>query len=409
MPISKGLKSLAESTPNFSNQSLENAINNLKIGWVAKSIDLDTAIQNNSVLTNSQKNDLKDTINNIGYLNAGRYLGDLTRHTNTILDGTIVFLANPDIEDPATFLEILQLTQSIQTLIPSLFDVTAAEKNRAVKDHVGTLNNIFTTTEDSSRPVFDSILDSITFIDNAQLATATTYGTAIDNLKNFIDSVVGDSTDFQQTLDTFGSAVATAATNFDSTLQSSPYDNKRTQLIEDRDSINTQVSLENSNLQGIRTFVKNLVDNFSFTTLAEDEELRKLMSNVAQNSNWKTYFNDYNKNKSYINPAFNLGSDSDRSAIIDRELRSRGLPDVLDSTDLVAVSDKAKRDNRIDTKGFDLFDVETVITKSCEQLGISTKGSIYIQSGLLLSNLNAHDREIISQSIDLNQDAETLS
>ena len=63
MTVRKGLKSLAESTPNFSNQALENAINELKIGWVSKSIDLDTAIANNTVLTTSQKNDVKDTIN----------------------------------------------------------------------------------------------------------------------------------------------------------------------------------------------------------------------------------------------------------------------------------------------------------------------------------------------------------
>ena len=77
----KGLKSLAESTPDFSNQSLENAVNNLKIGWVAKSIELDTAITDSTVLTDSQKNDLKDTINNVAHLNAGRYLNDLLRHT----------------------------------------------------------------------------------------------------------------------------------------------------------------------------------------------------------------------------------------------------------------------------------------------------------------------------------------
>ena len=65
MTVNKGLKSLAESTPNFSNQALENSINELKIGWVAKSIELDTAITNNSVLTTTQKNDVKDTINNV--------------------------------------------------------------------------------------------------------------------------------------------------------------------------------------------------------------------------------------------------------------------------------------------------------------------------------------------------------
>ena len=96
MTVNKGLKSLAESTPNFSNQALENSINELKIGWVAKSIELDTAITNNSVLTTTQKNDVKDTINNVAYLNAGRYLNDMVRHTNKILDGSII-PGNPDI------------------------------------------------------------------------------------------------------------------------------------------------------------------------------------------------------------------------------------------------------------------------------------------------------------------------
>jgi hypothetical protein len=61
----KGLKSLVESEPNFSNQALENAINELKIGWVTKSFTLDTDIEDNIVLSTSQKNDVKDTINNI--------------------------------------------------------------------------------------------------------------------------------------------------------------------------------------------------------------------------------------------------------------------------------------------------------------------------------------------------------
>ena len=44
MTVAKGKKALYENDPNFSDQALENAINNLKIGWVAKSIQLDTAI-----------------------------------------------------------------------------------------------------------------------------------------------------------------------------------------------------------------------------------------------------------------------------------------------------------------------------------------------------------------------------
>ena len=87
MTVNKGLASLADNQPNFSNQALENAITELKLGWAIKSSELDTAIQDNNVLTTSQKNDLKDDINNIAHLNIGRVLGDLIRHTNTILDG----------------------------------------------------------------------------------------------------------------------------------------------------------------------------------------------------------------------------------------------------------------------------------------------------------------------------------
>ena len=69
MTVKKGLKALAESSPNFSNQGLENAINDIKsvdkddgYSWIKSSIDADTAIEDNTVLTASQKNDVKDTI-----------------------------------------------------------------------------------------------------------------------------------------------------------------------------------------------------------------------------------------------------------------------------------------------------------------------------------------------------------
>ena len=140
MAVNKGLKSLSESTPNFSNQGLENAINNLKIGWVAKSIQLDTAIEDSTVLTTSQKNDLRDDIDNVPHLNIGRYLGELVRHTNTILNGSIIpgnsdITGTPEDQGQGSFLEILQLVQSVQSLIPELLGVTPGEKNRSVNDH----------------------------------------------------------------------------------------------------------------------------------------------------------------------------------------------------------------------------------------------------------------------------------
>ena len=410
MAVNKGLKSLAGTTPNFSNQGLENAVNELKIGWVIKGSQLDTAIQDNVVLTTSQKNDLKSTIHNIQYLNLGRVFGDLVRHTNTILDGTIVFLANPDTEDTADFLEILQTVQSIQTLIPNLYGVSAGEFSRDVNDHLGTLNNKFLGTEDSSAPVFTSLRESLDFITAANLSEETALETAYDNLRNFINSVVADSTDFQQTLNTFASAVATAHTNLNTALASEPYLTKRTQLSIDQDKIEAQVALETSNLSRIRDYVNGLTNHISFTSLAEDEQLRALMTRISQNADWANYFREYEKNSANINPIYSVGSDSDKTTIIDTILRDSGLPDVLDFVDLEAVANKAKKDSRIDTAGFDRFTVEQQITDACRQLDIKTANrSIYNQSESLLDNLNQRDRDLVANRLDLNQDAETLS
>ena len=410
MTVNKGLSSLVNSSPNFSNQGLENAINALKKGWVIKSFELDSTIAANTVLTTSQKNDVKDTINNIAYLNLGRTLGDLIRHTNSILDGTIVFLQNPDTEDTADFLEILQTVQSLQTLIPNLYGVSAAEKSRGVNDHLGTLNNIFLETEDSSAPVFTSLAQAITFITNSNLATESVLESAYDDLKAFIQSTRDDSTDFQQTLDTFATAVATAHTNFNNALASEPYLTKRTQLLEGRDSINTQVALENRNLSGIRNYSNDLTNYLSYTSLAEEPTLRQLMTRISQTPAWITYFENYLENFNTINPIYTTSTDSDKSAIIDQVYTDSGLPDVRDPLDLIAVADKAKRDARIDTTGFDPLTAAQVITKACEQLGITTANrTIYTQSETLLDNMNQEDRDRIARALDLNEQSNTLS
>ena len=413
MTVNKGLTSLANSTPNFSNQALENAINELKIGWVVKSIELDTAITDNSVLTTTQKNDVKDTINNIAYLNAGRYLNDIVRHTNKILDGSII-PGDPAIssgeDGQGTFREILQLVQGLQSTITEQFGVTPREKSRDVNDHLGILNNMFTDTQDSSRPVFTSMKEAITFINTGALAQDTAYQTAMTNLKNFIASVVGDSTDFQQTLNTFASAVASAATAFDTPLQSGEYASRRTQLINDRNSIVTQEALENTNITSLRTFTESLSNNSAFIGLADDPELRKLMAKVSQNVSWQTYFNDYEKNQSYSNPVYNINTDSDKASTIDLVLESRGLPDVKDHLDFEAVVNKAKQDTRIDTKDYEYYSIEQIITKSCEQLGITTANRLVEdQSNSLLSNMNNNDRAIVANELDLNESTNTLS
>lgn len=409
MTVNKGLLSLVENTPNFSNQALENAVNTLKVGWVIKSSQLDTAIQNNTVLTTSQKNDLKDDINNVTHLNLGRVLGDLIRHSATIIDGTIIPLENEG-DTGTSFLEILQSVQSVQSLVPELYGVDASEKARAVNDHLGTLNNVFLTTEDSSAPVFTSLLESINFIVTADLATETALETAYDNLKNFINSVVADSTDFQQTLDTFATAVATAHTNLNNALASEPYLTHRNNLVAMREKITTQVALENSNLTTLKTYIDTLSDNISYTSLAEDETLRKLMTNVAQDTNWQNYFENYQTEKQNLNPIYTTNTDSDKSAIIDQVLADSGLPDVTDATDLTAVANKAKRDSRIDTANFDRFTVQQIIEKSCVQLGITTANrTISALSNSLLNNMNQHDRDTIALQLDLNESANTIS
>ena len=410
MTVNKGLLSLVENTPNFSNQALENAVNTLKVGWVLKGSQLDSVIASNSVLTTSQKNDLKDTINNVTHLNLGRTLGDLVRHTASIIDATIIPLDDADNPTPATFLEVLQQVQTVQGLIPELYGVDASDKARAVNDHLGTLNNIFLSTEDSSAPVFTSLLESINFIVTADLATETALETAYDNLKNFINSVVADSTDFQQTLDTFATAVATAHTNLNNALASEPYLTHRNNLIAQREKVNTQVALENSNLVNIGTYIETLSNNISYSALAEDDTLRTLMSRVAQNKQWQTYFENYQTEKQNLNPIYTTDTDSDKSAIIDQVLADSGLPDVTDATDLAAVAAKAQRDSRIDTANYDRFTVEQQIIKSCEQLGITTANrNITALSGTLLGNMNQFDRDEIARSLDLNESANTLS
>ena len=409
MTVNKGLSSLVGNQPNFSNQALENAVDTLKVGWVIKSSQVDTAIQDNTVLTTSQKNDLKDDINNIAHINLGRVLGDLVRHSASIIDATIVPVP-ADETQTETFLGILQNVQTVQGLIPELYGVTASAKSRSVNDHLGTLNNIFTKSEDASAPVFTSFLESINFIVTANLATETALETAYDNLKNFINGVVGDSTDFQQTLDTFATAVATAHTNLNNALAAEPYLTHKNNLIAQREKINVQVALENSNLTGLADYIETLSNNISYSALAEDETLRQLMSTVAQDTNWQNYFTNYENEKENLNPIYAIDTDSDKSSVIDQVLADSGLPDVTDATDLIAVASKAQRDTRIDTANYDRYTVEQQITKSCEQLGITTANrTTTALSGTLLRNMNQHDRDEIARRLDLNESANTLS
>ena len=423
MPIKKGLASLVNSTPEFSNQGLENAINEIKAidkddghQFILSQFLLDEAIHDNTVLTTTQKNDALETLANAQpHLQIGRYLKDVVRHTSTILDGTVVFLANPDTEDTASFLEILSTVQAIQNLIPDLYGVPASEKSRDVNDHLGTLNNKFLETEDSSAPVFTRLKEIMQLIDTNSRSTSalnlaiTNAATANLNLRTFLAGIVADSTDFQTTLDNRVNSVVTMFSTLQTRLSEITGD-PTTDLVAIREEINTQVALEKSNLAGIRTYSQTLNDVFTYTSLADNEDTRLLMTRIAQNPNWIAYFRDYEENSAALNPVYELLPGETRSGAIDRLLADAGLPDVLDSVDLEAVADKAKRDPRIDTKNFDRLTVEQQITNACKQLGISVENrSILNQSDSLLSNLNKQDRDTLEKALDLNSETDTYS
>ena len=423
MTVNKGLASLIESDPNLSNQAQENAINDIKAvdkddgyQFIKSQFDVDTAIHNNTVLTTSQKNDALATLYAAQpHLQIGRYLNDTIRHTNTILDGSIMpFDASVETKT-FTFIEALQTVESLQTTIPQILGVPASAKSRDVNDHFGLLNNIFTTSQDSTQPIFTRLKEIMQLIDTtSRTISALNTATAAVRYSNtqlvdFLATIVADSTDFQTTLDNRVNTTAGNMANLNTRISQIPGD-PSVELISIRDKIVTQQTLENSNIVSLRTYIESITNNDILAGLAEDKDLRELLTKVAQNTSWQNYYNDYETNKARLNPLYAISTDSDKSSVIELVLQSRGLPDVSDYLDFAAVANKTKRDDRIDTKNYDLYSDEQIITKSCEQLGITTANrSIEDQSNSLLNNMNENDRSIVADELDQNEDANTLS
>ena len=423
MTVNKGLASLIESDPNLSNQAQENAINDIKAvdkddgyQFIKSQFDVDTAIHNNTVLTTSQKNDALATLYAAQpHLQIGRYLNDTIRHTNTILDGSIMpFDASVETKT-FTFIEALQTVESLQTTIPQILGVPASAKSRDVNDHFGLLNNIFTTSQDSTQPIFTRLKEIMQLIDTtSRTISALNTATAAVRYSNtqlvdFLATIVADSTDFQTTLDNRVNTTAGNMANLNTRISQIPGD-PSVELISIRDKIVTQQTLENSNIISLRTYIESINNNDTLAGLAENKDLRELLTKVAQNTSWQNYYNDYETNKSRLNPLYAISTDSDKSSVIELVLQSRGLPDVSDYLDFAAVANKTKRDDRIDTKNYDLYSDEQIITKSCEQLGITTANrSIEDQSNSLLNNMNENDRSIVADELDQNEDANTLS
>ncbi len=414
MAIKKGLSTLIDISPNFSDQAIENSVNQIKVGWVIKSFELDAVITANSVLSQSQKNDIKDTINNVPYLNLGRLLGDLLRHTKSIIDGSILPITDALNPTPGTFEEILSSVQSLQGIIPLMYGGTAKDKSRSVNDHLGTLNNILLESDDgSSLPAMTMLKESVDFIVGFNLSDETALETAYDNLKAHINSLTDDSTDIEHRtplLAPLQTAVRTAHTNLNNSLNTNTFLAKRDQLASAEIKIEKQVSLENANLVTLRDYIQSLIDVQNYAGMGSDDEMAELLSKVAQAPEWVNYYKTYKENFTSLNPIYTTNSDSEKEAMINTIYTNSGLPDVQDPLDIIAVANKARRDSRIDTAGFDRLTVDEIVTQSCQQLKIPIENrQIYTQSELLLENMNAEDRRQIAQALDLNQSADTLS
>ena len=414
MAIKKGLSTLVDISPNFSDQAIENAVDQIKVGWVIKSFELDALITANSVLPLSQKNDIKDTINNVPYLNLGRLLGDLLRHTKSIIDGSILPITDALNPTPGTFEEILGSVQSLQGIIPLMNGGTAKDKSRSVNDHLGSLNNILLESDDGSTlPAMTMLKESVDFIVGFNLSDETALETAYDNLKAHINSLTDDSTDIEHRtplLTPLSNAVATAHTNFNNSLNTNTFLAKRDQLGLAEIKIEKQVSLENANLVTIRDYIKSLIDVQNYAGMGSDDEMAELLSKVAQAPEWVNYYKTYKDNFASLNPIYDTTGIADKKALVDKIYTNSGLPDVQDPLDVIAVANKAQRDSRIDTAGFDRLNVDEIIIKSCQQLSISIADKeVYTLSELLLDNMNDEDRRQISQALDLNESADTLS
>ncbi len=417
MPIKKGLSSLVNISPNFSNQALENSVYDIKAVdkddgylWIKSAFDMDTAIHDNTVLTTTQKNDALETLYNAQpHLQIGRYLNDVIRHTKSIIDGSIL-------PEDGTFQEILSGAQSLQSLIPLLYGGTAKDKSRSINDHIGTLNNIFITTEDSTAPVFTRLKEIMQLIDTtARVNSGLQTGSAAVRYSNsqlviFLSTIVADSTDFQETLDNRVNQAAGNMANLNTQIGNEIPGEVIEQLVGIKDEITDQVSLENTNIVTLRDYIQSLIDVQNYAGMGSDDEMAKLLSNVAQAPEWVNYYKTYKENFAALNPIYTAKSDSDKESMINDIYTGAGLPDVKDHLDLVAVSEKAKRDSRINTEGFDKLTIQEIITKSCQQLKIPIENKIiYTQSELLLDNMDAEDRNSISRALDLNESVDTLS
>jgi hypothetical protein len=404
MSVLQGLKSLAESNPNFTNQAVQDAIAAANIGFVTKTKTLQYLVDVNTTLTDAQKTTVRASLNVQPHLNVGRYLQDLDNHTFKIVDGSLGETTANDTLEP-TFLEHLGAVDGIQGMYLSLYGVEASTAGKGVDDYFGTLRGTMANN-------LTSIKQAVQSITAAALATDTAFQTATQNILNFVNALGDSSTLDESTLNSLLSAFEAAANNFNAALAATAFGDRRTTLIAARSAIVAQIATEVANIGNIRTYSESLGQLVTFQALAGNSKIRNLIATTAQTAAWQDYYENYETRFAQLNAKYeNTAGDSENETIINNELRLRGLPDVTDYTNLPAVADKASRDTRlIGTVSFPGRGTADVIKKSCEQLGINTTGrDVYGQSQGLLKNMNDFDRETVRLELENHQRANTLS
>ena len=412
MAVNKGLKTLTNNTPNFSNAGTQASITAVvtadsTLNFASRVYYLIHKAESSAAITNAQRTDLNSSLDVQSHLNVGRYLYNLEQQTTNILNGS---LGEPDPTDgnTGTFLEHLSTVQSFISSIPSLYGVTADSLNKGLAGHFGTLSG----TVDSYLTSLKEVVDRIT---SFTLAEDTAYQSAVQAVSDFIDTMDGSSVDDISTYNALLSVMETAAGNFNTALTAGYLAADRTSLINIRTAINTQITLEQTNLGAIRTYENTLTEQYQYTNFAEDSNIRNLLIRSSQNADWKGYFENYATNLSYDNPLYKAFDDSATQALIDGVLTTRGLPDVTDYVDLEAVAAKATRDLRLSGQlAYAGIITETVakdiIKKACQLLGLTVVNrDSYAQSKSLLENMTQYDRDTVQNELNSYNDVNTLS
>lgn len=412
MAVNKGLKTLSESSPNFSNAAtlakIQSLVEDSTTNFASKTFYLMAQMVQNEVLTVANKDSIIASLETQSYINIGMLLEDLNLHTQVLLSGAYGEAEDSDVEDPPTFVDHLNMVVDFESTIPSVFGVSADSLNKGINGHFGTLAG-------STDALLDRMKEDVDFITTQSLPQDTAYQNAVQALSDYIETLY-DSTAFNAgTFSGLLTDIETAATNFDTVLSTGIYAERKARLSADKLALVAQINLEQNNIRTIVTYSNTLVDTTNYSSLAGNANANALLVRASQNANWKGYFQNYATNLSYDNPLYKAFDDSATQALIDGVLTTRGLPDVTDYVDLEAVAAKATRDKRLSSQlayaGIITEPVaKNIIKKACQLLNLTVDNrDSYAQSKSLLENMTQYDRDTVQNELNLYNDVNTLS